>query len=123
MEAALGYLPQLEVKEGRYLVDILFKVGPARQEAPITEQDLFYWEQRRGIELAPWQADLITMMSRAYLAETYAAREYDAPCPVKGGESLWLAVKNHKAEKSWDRKDKELARDGDRKRRRDSIKG
>lgn len=84
-----------EVEGVDHLASILFRVGPVRKEEPITEQDLESWERRRGIELAPWQADLLVDASRAYLSEMHAARKISAAPPWPPAIKMWKYVTDH----------------------------
>lgn len=93
----LGTVPMPEPPAGMYLIDALFKIGPVQHEAPISWQDLESWERRRGIELAPWQADLLVEMSKAYLGEMYAARECHALPPWPDAVPMWRYVKDEAA--------------------------
>lgn len=113
-------MPELEA--GMYLIDVLFKIGPIRGEMPLVEADLEPWERRRGVELCPWQADLILDMSKAYMSEMYAAKEISALAPWPKARGIWKYVMDEKHKKSEaDRKEKEP--DGTRKRHRNPPKG
>jgi hypothetical protein len=90
----LGRVPSPPLPECMYLVDILFAVGPTRGDGPLYEEHLQAWETRRGIELDPWQADVILEMSRAYLAESYAAREYNSLPPWPPARNMWKYVRD-----------------------------
>lgn len=81
---------------GEYLIALLFKLGPARSERPLDDLDLEAWERRRGIQLEPWQADLIVDMSKAYLSEMFAAREHSAVPPWKPAVGMWRYVQERK---------------------------
>lgn len=118
----LGSIPTPEV-EGRHLVEILFKVGPAYADRPISEADLEPYERRRGIELAPWQAELLVEMSQAYLSETHAAQKQDAPPPWPEAVKMWQYVRNAVAERSWDKLEKREPSNGSRKRHRNPPPG
>jgi hypothetical protein len=91
----LGYVPMPQLEVGMYLLDVLFRVGPVRNETALTEGDLEPWERRRGIELAPWQADLILDLSKAYFTEMHAARNRNALCPWATGRGMWKYVTEH----------------------------
>lgn len=81
IEEVLGEVEAPRIPEGLYLTEILFKVGPVRGDGPLYEEHLQAWERRRGVELEPWEADLVLDLSRAYLTESHAAREWNAlPC-------------------------------------------
>lgn len=92
IEDVLGYLPMPDLDGADYLVTVLFRIGPSVGEKPISEQDICFWEQRRGIELAPWQADAIVDMSRAYMSESYAAEKMSAPPPWPKAVKMWKYV-------------------------------
>lgn len=97
---------------GAHLVQILFKIGPARAEAPIDEAAIEIYERRRGIELEPWQADALVLMSKAYLGEVHAAQKNDAPPPWPEAVKMWHYVRNTRAEQSWDNFEKETRHGG-----------
>lgn len=94
IERVLGYLPLPPLNAGQYLVDVLFRVGPVDKEAPINEAALEVWERRRGIALSPWEADTLVDMSRAYLAEMYAARQWAAMPPYPPAVKMWKYVRD-----------------------------
>lgn len=94
IEEVLGTVEAPYVPGGQYLLDILFSVGPTRGEVPLYEENLQAWEQRRGICLAPWQADLILEMSRAYLVESHNAREWNALPPWPPARNMWKYVRD-----------------------------
>ena len=90
----MGRIPAPVVQEGQYLLDILFAVGPVRGDGPVYEENLQAWEHRRGIELHPWQADIILELSRDYLSEMHAAREYNALPPWPPAINMWKYVRD-----------------------------
>lgn len=94
IEQVLGRLPAPTLGAGLYLIDILFKIGPVEKEAPISAYTLDSWEKRRDIQLQPWEADLITDLSRAYLAEMYAARTLGAQPAWKPAVAMWRYVRD-----------------------------
>lgn len=94
IEEVLGRVEAPSVPEGQYLIEVLFKVGPVRGEGPVYEENLQAWEARRGIELQPWQADLILEMSQAYLSEMHAAREPNAVAPWPPARNAWKHVRD-----------------------------
>ena len=53
--------------------------------APIDSQRLVLWQQETGIELQPWEAQGLRRLSRAYVAESAAAEDFECPPP-------WSAV-------------------------------
>lgn len=90
-----------------HLVQILFKIGPAKSDGPITEFDIEVYERRRGIDLEPWQADAVIAMSKGYLGETHAAQKNDAPPPWPEAVKMWHYVRHVIAEKSLDKLEEE----------------
>lgn len=97
VEEVLGYVPAPDIGAGKFLVGILFQVGPTKAEGPLEESALEPWEKRRGIELKPWQADAILAMSRAYLAESHAAGQWNAIPPWPPAVRMWQWVQGKKA--------------------------
>lgn len=94
IEEVLDQVEAPHVPEGQYLLEILFKVGPIRGEGPVYEEHLQAWERRRGIELAPWQADLVLDLSQAYLVESHNARDYNALPPWPPARNMWKYVRD-----------------------------
>jgi hypothetical protein len=90
----LERIPSPPPPDAMYLVDILFSVGPTRGDGPLYEEHLQPWEARRGIELDPWQADIILELSRDYLSEMHAAREYNALPPWPPARNMWKYVRD-----------------------------
>lgn len=95
-------MPEPELHAGAYLVQILFKIGPARTDAPIDELSIEAYEKRRGLEIEPWEAEALVLMSKAYLGEVHAAQKYYAVPPWPAAEKMWDYVRNARAEQSWD---------------------
>lgn len=124
IEEILGEVPAPEVKDGQYLIDILFQLGPFRGDLPLSEADLEPWERRREIELLPWQAELIVDMSKAYLGEMHSSREWSALCPWPKGRKMWKYVMDKKHERSTaEKRDKEKEPHGTGKRHRNPPAG
>lgn len=96
MEEFLERVPVPEVDAGKYLADILFTVGPVKGESYLCEGDLEPWERRRGVELAPWQAELIVDLSKAFLMEMHRAKESSAICPWPLGQNAWRMAQDRK---------------------------
>lgn len=108
VEDVLGHVPMPDIEAGMYLIDLLFKVGPVRGEMPLVESDLEPWERRRGVELAPWQADTVLDMSQAYLRQMHVAREPSALSPWPKARNMWKYVCDKKHEqKQAEQKEKE----------------
>jgi hypothetical protein len=74
----------------------LFKLGPARSERPLDDLDIEAWERRRDIQLDPWQADILIDMSKVYLSEMHAVREYSALPSWKPAVGMWRYVQEKK---------------------------
>lgn len=121
----LGSVEYPDIEDGLYLVDILFRVGPVRSEAPLVEGDLEPYERRRGIELAPWQADLLLDLSKAYFSEMRAATKPEAPAPWPPARKAWKYVMDRrhgaKLDEALDEPIKE--NNGSRKRHRNPPPG
>lgn len=96
IEEVLGYVPAPDMGTGKFLVDILFQIGPTRAEGPLEESALEPWERRRGIELEPWQADAILAMSRAYLTESHTAGHWNAFPPWQPAVKMWKYVRDQR---------------------------
>lgn len=94
IEEVLGEIEAPHVPAGQYLLDILFQVGPVRGEGPVYEEHLQAWERRRDIELAPWEADMVLELSRAYLSEMHAARERNALPVWPPAVKMWKYVRD-----------------------------
>jgi hypothetical protein len=114
-----------EVAAGMYLIEALFKVGPTGREAPLEYAQIESWARVQGIELRPWQYDVLVNLSRDYLAESYGARDRNAPAPWEPARRMWAWVKNQRAERSLDglektldkQQKKEKQKNGNRQRR------
>lgn len=96
IEDVLGEVPAPEIEDGQDLINILFQVGPTKGEMPLCEGDLEPWERRRGIELAPWQADLVVDLSRAYMVESHSARDWGAIPAWPKARNMWKYVCDEK---------------------------
>lgn len=98
-----GYVPMPEVQCGRYLVDMLFRIGPGKKDGPLESGDLLNWQTLLGLEWTPWEAETLFKMSQAYVAEAHGATKHDALPPWKEAVPMWRWVQNQKAEKALDR--------------------
>lgn len=120
----VGEAPTPPVDGGEYLLDVLFRVGPIKGDMSITEGDLEPWERRRGIELTPWQAELLVDLSQAYMHESHLARDWSALCPWPKGRNIWKYVMDEKHKRQQAEENlKEQPRDGSSKRRRNPSPG
>lgn len=112
-----------------YLTDILFEIGPIRGELPLAEENFDSWERRRGIELEPWEAQMIVELSREYMGEMHAAKDMSAISPWPEGRKVWMHVTSKKAEeqdaarRQVEAKRKQKEADGPSKRHRNPPKG
>ena len=66
-------IPVVEVEAGRYLLDILFRVGPGWAsgmggETPLPWSELLAYAQATGAISEPWEFEALSAMSRAYVA-------------------------------------------------------
>lgn len=99
MERKGIFEPDMPPCDTPWLVDTLFEIGPTvpagMGEAPIAHTDLAAWQANTGIELQPWQARLLRLLSQQYLNESHKARARD--CPPPWGDA---AVPNLKAERT-----------------------
>ncbi|KAK1548909.1 hypothetical protein Q3G72_017525 [Acer saccharum] len=127
VEEVLGYVPEPDLDAGAYLLEILFQIGPAFAEAPLTEGDLEPWERRRDVKLEPWEAECVISMSRAYLGESHTAREPSALPPWPGAVKMWRFVCDKinapKLEENLAIPIKDKAPNGNRKRHRNPTPG
>lgn len=64
-----------------HITDWLMEIGPTMGDRVVTEQELVAWQSNSGIELDAWESRTIRRLSRAYLAQHYAAEEPDCPQP------------------------------------------
>lgn len=94
IEEVLGDIEAPDISGGQYLIEVLFTVGPVRGEGPLYEEHLQAWERRRGVELAPWEADLVLDLSRSYLTEMHAAREWNALPAWPPARKMWKYVRD-----------------------------
>jgi hypothetical protein len=97
-----------EITAGEYLVGALFQMGPIGKEEALDYGQIETWARVRGVSLQPWQYDLLVDLSRAYLAESYEARDRNAKAPWEPARKMWAWVKNQRAERSLDRLEKTL---------------
>lgn len=96
MEDFLGRVPVPEIDAGKYLVDLLFTIGPVKGETYLCEADLEPWERRRGVQLQPWQAELVVDLSKAYMMQMHRSRESSAICPWPPGQRAWKMAQDKK---------------------------
>jgi hypothetical protein len=58
-------------------------VGPAPVGNPLTQQELYYYQQNTGVQLDEFEVTTLVSMSRTYLAMLHDARKNDCPWPCK----------------------------------------
>jgi hypothetical protein len=75
-------LPPLSV---HYLVAYLWEMGPTipmgMGEAPLTHEELGWWQRNTGITLDPWEARVLKRLSRDYHAQAQKSVKDDCPAP------------------------------------------
>jgi len=77
-----GDLPPITA--GRYLIHLLFEIGPAQPRAmsspvAISELEIAAWKANRGISLSAWEAGTIRRLSHEYASALTKASQ--ASCP------------------------------------------
>lgn len=85
------WMPPLPpIEWGEYLVEILFKRGPVMSGAmgpvSMSDVDLRAYQDNSGVELLPWEIDLLLRLSREYLDESQKASKHFAPAPWSADE-------------------------------------
>lgn len=74
-----------EVGDAEYLIGYWRSVGLAMSGAlgsgPITSTELFAWQSGQGVELTPFEFDVILEMSRSYLSLMQAGSKPECPPP------------------------------------------
>jgi hypothetical protein len=70
-----------EIKDGKYLLDLLFSIGPAIAGYPLTFAELQAWQQSNSIKLDGFEANTIRRLSVAYVSEYNAASDPKRPAP------------------------------------------
>lgn len=64
-----------------HLVEYLIEMGVTQGEQSLTHCEIESWQRQCGIELQPWEVRFVKRLSEAYLGESHAARDPDAPAP------------------------------------------
>lgn len=68
-----------------HLILYLWEVGPilagGMGSIPVNNAELLAWSELTGIELHPWEARFIILLSQDYLMESRAAEKQDCPSP------------------------------------------
>lgn len=76
-------LPQVEC--GGYLLRYLQEVGPVLTfgmgATPVTFSEIAAWEGAKGLELQPWESQMLRRLSREYLAQSQRSTAHDCPAP------------------------------------------
>jgi hypothetical protein len=72
-----------EIKDGKYLLDLLFSIGPAIAGYPLTFAELQAWQQSNSIKLDGFESNTIRRLSVAYLSEYNAASDPARPAPYR----------------------------------------
>lgn len=78
------------IEWGRHILDYLWDVGPAMAggmgPSPLTCGELQSWQDQMGIELQPWELQLLRRLSKDYVGESSRATERDCPAPWQSEE-------------------------------------
>lgn len=73
------------IEWGEYLLSYLWAVGPSMAggmgPAPLTCSELQSWQGQMGIQLQPWESQLLRRLSKDYVAESGRATERNCPPP------------------------------------------
>ena len=81
-----GVEPQLPALDAcAYLVDIFWEIGPTLStgmgEVPISQSEIRAWQDNMGVELAPWQVQLMRRLSIEYLSQAHKATDPNCKPP------------------------------------------
>jgi hypothetical protein len=92
--------PDMPPVEGsQYLLAYLYEIGPSMAggmgEAPLTHEELAAWQRNTGIQLTPWEARTLRMLSMAYIGSVQEAADIDCKCPWEQSEDV-KAMPNRK---------------------------
>lgn len=83
---ARGVEPSLPPNRAPHITDALMKIGPVdiagMDRAPLSWSEINAWCAEVGPALPSWQRELIRRLSAAFLTESRAAEEPDAPEPI-----------------------------------------
>lgn len=86
------------VDAAAHLIAYLFDVGPVLAvgmgAGPVTAEELLAWQIESGIELQPWEARTLRMLSHEYMAESTRAEKRTCPQPWDGASKDLTAVAN-----------------------------
>ena len=73
------------IDAGAHLIDYLFEIGPGQAgsmgEGPLSHSELRAWQENMGIELQPWESQLIRRLSSEYLSQLHKAADPDCKPP------------------------------------------
>lgn len=82
----VSYLPDLPPVAAPHLLAYLWDAGPTLATSvgtgPLTHGELLAWQHNSGIDLPPWQVQMLRRLSMEYLNERSQAESPDCPCPV-----------------------------------------
>jgi len=65
-----------------YLTNWFFEIGPITGEGVITWQEMAAWERITGVELDPWEAATLRLLSTHWLNMKHEARKPNCPQPM-----------------------------------------
>lgn len=77
------FTPEMPTIEARYLIDLLFEIGPSIGEHALTHFEIESFQRNTGICLSGWESRTLKTLSNEYMAELYKARKPDAQPPWK----------------------------------------
>ena len=74
------------IEAGAHLLEILFEVGPTKTsgmggQVGIDEIDLVAWQYNQSIDLTPWEAKAVRILSKEYAYMLGQASEVSCPPP------------------------------------------
>lgn len=70
-----------DVGNAEHVIGYLFEVGPAVRGEELTHGDLWHYQQNTGAVLCEWEASMMVLLSREYLAMLRKASEKACPAP------------------------------------------
>lgn len=81
-----SWYPDLpEIEAGEHVLGYLFDAGPSMSAgfgpAPLSHAEIKSWQHNSGVQLVPWEAQLVRMLSMHYVAELQRAEKPDCPPP------------------------------------------
>ena len=97
LESYTGPMPEPPLPE---LVEWLYDIGPFTVTAmgvqPISWPDILAWQASTGVELTPWEAQSVRMLSMVYTSQYHKAEEPGCPMPFVGDDFVDRAAVSDK---------------------------